>query len=85
MRHSGRWLTYRNDLYHFEAFGAAAGGRTPLWAVLRRGEMVGTMGFRERETETEFIARAMRWLDELTGASHETAAASPPDRQRSGP
>lgn len=85
MRHSGRWLTHRGDLYHFEAFGAAAGGRTPLWAVLRRGQIVGTIPFRERETESQFIARAIRWLDELASASGEMAAVTPPDARPSEP
>lgn len=77
MRHSGRWLTYRTTLYHFEPFGAAPGGRTPLWAVFRRGQMVGTMAFREREPESQFIARAMRWLDDLAAAVDRKAGSLP--------
>jgi hypothetical protein len=77
MRHSGRWLTYRSTLYHFEPFGATPGGRTPLWAVFRRGQMVGTMAFREREPEIQFIARAMRWLEEIAGPSDQKGASLP--------
>ena len=80
MRHSGRWLTYRGTLYHFEPFGAAPGGRAQLWAVFRRGQMVGTMVFREREPESQFIARAMRWLDDVAGAMDRKAASLPGPR-----
>jgi len=73
MRHSGRWLTYRGELYHFEAFGTAVGGQAPLWAVIRNGEIVGTMLVRDREGERDFIARAMRWLDEVVGAADRPA------------
>jgi hypothetical protein len=77
MRHSGRWLTHRSTLYHFEPFGAVPGGRAQLWAVFRRGQMVGTMAFREREPESQFIARAMHWLDDAAGALDQKAASLP--------
>ena len=77
MRHSGRWLTYRSTLYHFEPFGAVPGGRAQLWAVFRRGQMVGTMAMREREPEPQFITRAMRWLDDVAGALDQKAASLP--------
>jgi hypothetical protein len=77
MRHSGRWLTYRSALYHFEPFGGAPGGRAQLWAVFCRGQMVGTMALREREPEPQFISRAMRWLDDAAGAPDQRAARLP--------
>ena len=77
MRHSGRWLTYRSELYHFEPFGAVPGGRAQLWAVFRRGQMVGTMATREREPEPQFIARATRWLDDVAGPLNQEAAILP--------
>jgi hypothetical protein len=73
MRHSGRWLAYRGELYHFEAFGTAVGGQAPLWAVIRSGEIVGTMLVRDREAERDFVARAMRWLDEVMGTGDRSA------------
>ncbi len=81
MRHSGRWLTYRTELYHFEPFGARLGGRTPLWAVFCRGRMVGTMPFREREAIAPFTHRAMRWLDDhaLRSAGGTPVASASPD------
>ena len=80
MRHSGRWLTYRTTLYHFEPFGAAPGGGPTQWAVFRRGQVVGTMAFREREPESQFIGRAMRWLDDFAGALDPKAASLPGPR-----
>lgn len=79
MRHSGRWLTYRCDLYHFEPFGAAPGGRPPLWAVFRRGRMLGSMANHEREGEHQFVACAMRWLEENIRTRDEAAAARSTD------
>jgi len=42
--------------------------------------MVGTMAFREREPESQFIARAMRWLVDVAGALDRTAASLPGPR-----
>jgi hypothetical protein len=42
--------------------------------------MVGTMAFREREPESQFIGRAMRWLDEFAGALDQKAGSLPGSR-----
>jgi hypothetical protein len=67
MRHSGRWLTYRGELYHFERLAGPRAGRVPLWAVMRRGEFIGTMIWHERENEQGFAVRAIRWLEDVYG------------------
>jgi hypothetical protein len=77
MRHSGQWLTYRGELYHFERLTGPHAGQAPLWAVMRRGEFIGTMIWNERESEQGFTARAIRWLDELYGESLEAGTNSP--------
>jgi hypothetical protein len=67
MRHSGQWLTFRGELYHFERLAGSNAGRVPLWAVMCRGEFIGTMIWHERENEHRFATRAMRWLEDLYG------------------
>ena len=67
MRHSGQWLTFRGELYHFERLAEPHAGRVPQWAVMRRGEFIGTMFLREHESEQRFTNRAIRWLENLYG------------------
>jgi hypothetical protein len=40
---------------------------SPIWAVFRRGEFIGTLPYRPDETTGEFEARCLRWLRELMG------------------
>jgi hypothetical protein len=38
---------------------------SPMWAVFRRGEFVGTLSYRQDEPEKELKARCAGWLQEL--------------------
>jgi hypothetical protein len=40
---------------------------TPLWAVSRSGEFIGTMACPPEVTTKDFDVRGLRWLGELLG------------------
>jgi len=41
---------------------------SPVWAVARRGEFIGTLPYRPQETTKEFEIRCIAWLCDLYGA-----------------
>ena len=41
---------------------------SPLWAVFRRGEFIGTLAYRSNETPQELQTRCVHWLSDLLGA-----------------
>ena len=41
---------------------------SPLWAVFRRGEFIGTLPYRPDETPQELETRCVSWLSDLLGA-----------------
>jgi hypothetical protein len=45
----------------------------PVWAVLRRGEFIGTLPYRAEETTKEFEIRCIGWLRDLLGTPRPSA------------
>jgi hypothetical protein len=41
---------------------------SPLWAVFRRGEFIGTVSYREGESLNELRTRCRGWLQDLLGS-----------------
>ena len=41
---------------------------SPVWAVARRAEFIGTLPYRPEETTKEFEIRCVAWLCDLYGA-----------------
>jgi hypothetical protein len=41
---------------------------SPLWAVFRRGEFIGTLPYRPNETAKELEGRCLSWLHDLLEA-----------------
>jgi hypothetical protein len=70
MRHRNQSISWHGQVFHFERLNPkASSGETPLWAVSRRGEFIGTMPCSPEVTTKEFVVRGLRWLGELLGAS----------------
>ena len=70
MRHHSQSLTWHGQAFHFERLHPkASNGETPLWAVSRRGEFIGTMPCSPEVTTKDFEVCSLRWLGELLGAS----------------
>jgi len=40
---------------------------SPIWAVSRRGEFIGTLPYRQDETTKEFEVRCLSWVRDLLG------------------
>ena len=62
-----RSLTWHGQAFHFEYLQAGLSIETPLWAVSRSGEFIGTMACPPEITTKDFDARGLRWLGELLG------------------
>lgn len=62
-------VTWRGEPFRFERFEVKdeLAHPSPVWAVSRRREFIGTMSCAEGETTKEFEARSVRWLAELLG------------------
>jgi hypothetical protein len=70
MRHHTQSITWHGQAFRFELLhGKPPSSETPLWAVSRRGEFIGTMPCSPEVTTKEFVVRGLRWLGELLGAS----------------
>jgi hypothetical protein len=54
---------------------------SPVWAVWRRGEFIGTLPYRSDETTKEFEFRCTDWLRDLLG----TPEAGSPSKARGRP
>lgn len=50
---------------------------SPTWAVFRRGEFIGTLPYRPKETPLEFESRCISWLRDLLGDSYERLPRNP--------
>ena len=71
-RHVVEWHTER---YTIEPLKSPSGvtSLSPIWAVSRRGEFIGTLAYRLDETTKEFEVRCLSWLQDLL----ETVPPSP--------
>jgi hypothetical protein len=72
MHHRTLSITWHGQAYHFELLNSEGSSKeTPLWAVSRRGEFIGTMPCSPQVTTKDFEVRGLRWLRELLGTSAE--------------
>lgn len=69
MRHRTRSLTWRGEAFHFQPLQTDPAGNTGQWAVLCRGEFIGTMPCSSEVTTKDFDLRCLRWLGELLDTS----------------
>jgi hypothetical protein len=70
MRHRTRNITWHGQAFHFERLHPkTSSSESPLWAVSRAGEFIGTMLCSPEVTTKEFEVRGQRWLRELLGSS----------------
>jgi hypothetical protein len=70
MRHRSRSITWQGQAFHFKRLQSEpSGGETPVWAVSRSGEFIGTMVCTPEVTTKDFDVRGLRWLGELLGGS----------------
>ena len=67
MRGGPRTVRWRDHQFSFEALRGkdAWNDQSPLWAVSRHGEFIGTMPRAPEETTKEFELRSIRWLADL--------------------
>jgi hypothetical protein len=67
MRSTRRTLEWHGERYSVEPLNGNSGVPylPPVWAVLRRGEFIGTLPLRQQETTKEFEARCTSWLKGL--------------------
>jgi hypothetical protein len=73
MRHHQRSITWQGQAFQFEQLEPKASRNdSPLWAVYRRGEFIGTMLCSNEVTTKDFDVRSVRWLGELLGGSHHS-------------
>jgi len=75
MRHLQRSVTWQGQAFQFQRLqsdpskNASPLNDSPLWAVYRRGEFIGTMRCSGEVTTKDFDVRSLRWLGELLGGS----------------
>jgi hypothetical protein len=75
MRHYQRSVTWQGQAFHFQRLQSDPSKNdsplndSPLWAVYRRGEFIGTMRCSGEVTTKDFDVRSLRWLGELLGGS----------------
>lgn len=69
MREQPRAVAWRGGQFRFERLknGHDSAARSPLWAVWRHGEFIGTMPCVQEETTKEFDLRCVHWLANLLG------------------
>lgn len=65
MHHRTRSLTWQGQSFHFQCLPALGANETPLWAVSRRGEFIGTMACSSEISTRDFDVRSIGWLGEL--------------------
>jgi hypothetical protein len=69
MRQRTRSLTWRGEAFHFQPLQSGQAGDTAQWAVICRGEFIGTMPCTTEVTTKDFDIRCIRWLRELLDTS----------------
>jgi hypothetical protein len=75
MRHHQRSITWQGQAFQFRRLQSESSrsdsplNDSPLWAVYRRGEFIGTMRCSVEVTTKDFDVRSLRWLGELLGGA----------------
>ena len=74
MRHLQRSITWQGQAFQFQRLQSDPSKNSPLndsplWAVYRRGEFIGTMRCSGEVTTKDFDVRSLRWLGELLGGA----------------
>ena len=69
MHQGPRVVTWHGEQFRFERLADRRdlAYLSPVWAVSRRREFIGTMSRAEGETTKEFEVRSVRWLAALLG------------------
>jgi hypothetical protein len=69
MREGMRFIRWRGEEFRFERLEGRRDltPRSPVWAVSRGREFVGTMSYADAETVRELDVRCVRWLAALLG------------------
>jgi hypothetical protein len=67
VRTHSRSLTWHGQAFRFQYLPSDLSLETPLWAVSRSGEFIGTMTCPPEVTTKDFDVRGLRWLGELLG------------------
>jgi hypothetical protein len=74
MRHHPRSINWQGQAFQFQRLDAEPSNNdSPLWAVYRRGEFIGTMMCSGEVTTKDFDVRSHRWLGELLGTSFNSS------------
>ena len=70
MRHHQRSVIWQGQAFQFQQLEAEPSENdSPLWAVYRHGEFIGTMLCSGEVSTKDFDLRSLRWLGELLGGS----------------
>jgi hypothetical protein len=78
MRDHRRSITWHGQAFQFQRLEPEASyNDSPLWAVYRRGEFIGTMLCSGEVTTKDFDVRSLRWLGELLGGVGGTKTLAP--------
>jgi len=78
MHHYQRSITWQGQAFQFQRLESEGPDNdSPLWAVYRRGEFIGTMLCAGEVTTKDFDVRSLRWLGELLGGAGGTRALAP--------
>jgi hypothetical protein len=78
MRHHQRSTTWQGHAFQFQRLQPKPSRNdSPLWAVYRRGELIGTMLCSAEVTTKDFDVRGLRWLGELLGGPSSAKPLSP--------
>jgi hypothetical protein len=78
MRQRSRSIIWQGQAFHFQCLQREPSSReTPVWAVSRSGEFIGTMACAAEVTTKDFDVRGLRWLGELLGDSPGAAKRRP--------
>jgi hypothetical protein len=65
-RHFVEWQGERYTIERLKSMSRVT-SLSPVWAVSRRGEFIGTLPYRAEETTKEFEVRCTGWLQNLLG------------------
>jgi len=72
MRHHQRSIIWQGQAFQFQLLEEPSTNDSPLWAVYRRGEFIGTMVCSGEVTTRDFDVRGLRWLGDLLNGSFKS-------------
>jgi hypothetical protein len=78
MRTSRHFVEWHGELYAIEPLRSVSRvtSLSPLWAVFRRGEFIGTLSYRPDEPLEDLTIRCHSWLQELLDAPRPASSYS---------